>query len=628
MIKNILNLFIKHKILLALAAALLIIGGYFTIRTLGNNKTETRYVLAAVEKGTIISSVSGSGQVSASNQVDIKSKVSGEILSIDVKKGEEIAAGTIITQIDDSDAYKTLRDASLSLENARLSLEKIKNSVSDADILQAENAAEQARNTYNKLKLSQQISMEKALESKQKAEVNIDKIYEDAFNAIADAYLNLPEIMTLLDNLLYDDNLAESMGIISSNRLSGNYGLIFEALRSNAEGEYKTARTNYDIGLIDYTKVTRYSEHNVIEDLLAETKNIAKAIAQAAKSECTYLDAWIDYNALSDKPSPALLEEYRTNLATMMERANSLSSNLLTAEGNLQDNLYALNNANRDLMTMEQNNPLDLAAAETAIKEKELALVDLKKGADELEIRTQELSIMQKEDALVDAQETLGNYTIRAPFEGVVADIDLQMYDTLNSGDVVATLITEKKIAEISLNEVDIAKIKLEQKATITFSAIDDLSISGEVADVDIIGTVSQGVVTYNVKILFDSEDERVKPGMSVSTAIITDIKQDVLTVPNAAVKTSGETTYVEMPDETVDSNVAKNTSGVILNKPLKQQVVKTGLANDSSAEVTEGLLEGDLVVNRTSSSSTKSTSSQSTGNSLFQMGGMGGPGR
>ena len=61
--------------------------------------------------------------------------------------------------------------------------------------------------------------------------------------------------------------------------------------------------------------------------------------------------------------------------------------------------------------------------------------------------------------------------------------------------------------------------------------------MSGVVTEIDPIGAISQGVVTYDIKINFDVVDERVKPSMSVSAAIITDTKQNVLVVPNSAVK-------------------------------------------------------------------------------------------
>ena len=65
----------------------------------------------------------------------------------------------------------------------------------------------------------------------------------------------------------------------------------------------------------------------------------------------------------------------------------------------------------------------------------------------------------------------------------------------------------------------DFLTIKVGDKATLTFDAVTDLSISGQVAEIDTVGTVSQGVVSYALKIAFDTQDTRVKPGMTVSAA-------------------------------------------------------------------------------------------------------------
>jgi len=212
----------------------------------------------------------------------------------------------------------------------------------------------------------------------------------------------------------------------------------------------------------------------------------------------------------------------------------------------------------------------------------------------------------------------------------VVASIDVVKGDAASSGAAVATLISKQQMAEISLNEVDVAKVKVGQKATLTFDAVSDLSIAGQVADVDIIGTVSQGVVNYTVKIGFDTEDERVKPGMSVAASIITDIKQDVLLVPSSAVKTSSGSSYVLIPNETVNANNTNSTggnAGVILATAPRQQAVQTGLSDDTNTEITSGLNEGDQIIVKTVTSSTSSSKSSSTKSILSTFGG-GGPGR
>ena len=161
----------------------------------------------------------------------------------------------------------------------------------------------------------------------------------------------------------------------------------------------------------------------------------------------------------------------------------------------------------------------------------------------------------------------------------------------------------------------------------LTFDAIEDLNITGEVGEIDAIGTVSQGVVTYNVKIVFDTQDDRVKPGMSVSAVVITDARQDVLLVSNSAVKSTNGTSYVEVVDalSLPKETSLTGTAGVILKNPPRQQQVTVGLSNDTDTEITEGLKEGDLVVSRTVSSSSVNSTQTQQGTSNNRTGGTGG---
>jgi HlyD family secretion protein len=192
-------------------------------------------------------------------------------------------------------------------------------------------------------------------------------------------------------------------------------------------------------------------------------------------------------------------------------------------------------------------------------------------------------------------------------FDGVVAEVNASLGDIVSSGTSVLTLITNQKIAEITLNEIDVAQIKIGQKANLTFDAVEDLSVTGEVAEISTLGAVNSGVVSYDIKIAFDIQDERIKPGMSVSVNIITDSKTDVLLIPVNAIKTTGSTSYVE----------------IMVDGQLQRQIVTTGLNNDTSIEV-EGLEEGaEIVSGTTSGSSSNSASKTITNNSNRPDGGM-----
>ncbi len=228
---------------------------------------------------------------------------------------------------------------------------------------------------------------------------------------------------------------------------------------------------------------------------------------------------------------------------------------------------------------------------------------DLKQApATPSDLASAEASLQNAKGSLESAQNNYNNNIITAPFEGLIGGLALNKGDQASSGTAIATLITPQKITVIPLNEVDASKVKVGQKVVLIFDAIPDLEITGKVTEIDPLGTVSQGVVNYNVKIAFDIQDDRIKPNMSVNASIIVDVAQDVLVVPNEALKNQGNSSYVQVADATTGTSTESllTSSGVELPTPPASKTVQTGLSNDTETEITGGLSEGDLIVIRT----------------------------
>jgi len=515
-----------------------------------------RYVFAQAQKGTLVVSISGTGQVSALNQVDIKPKVSGDIVYIGAKNGQQVRAGALLVQLDISDAQKAVRDAEITLRREQLNLEKMKGITTDEGSIRG---------------------------VREKAEDDIQKAYEDGFNTIANVFLELPDIMSGLDDMLFSHDLnASQENIAYYANVIQTYNEKVVQYKEDAYNKYHIARKAYDQNFQDYKSATRFSEAAVIESLINQTYETIKNIAEAIKSANNLIQLYQDELIQRDRTPQSLSGTHLSSLSSYTSKTNTYLLNILSIKEIILSDKEAIVNTNFD-------------------------------------IADQEIDVREAEENLREAKEKLNDYFIRATFSGVITNMDIERGDSVSSSTVVATLITKQKIAEISLNEVDVAKIKIGQKATLIFDAIPDLSISGEVAEIDSIGTVSQGVVTYDIKIVFDTQDERVKPSMSVSAAIITDAKQNVLLVPNSAIKQQGEIGYVEMADNSEASAInTANISGVILkNSPYRQQV-EVGVSNDEYTEITSGLKEGDSVIVRTIQSNSAQTQSQSQ--SIFRM--------
>lgn len=577
----------KHKIIFGLLIIVLIIGGYYGYRKYKANSVPPRFVLAAAENSTIITAVSGSGQVSAVNQVDVKAKVSGDLLSLNAQVGQEVKAGTVLARLDSRDAQKTVRDAQVSLDSAQLALDKLKRGPRTEEL-----AGSQAQIDSAKKGLA--TAQQDLVDAQDKANLDLQNTYDDALSAIAD-----------ISNKV-DDLLNRQLNDLFANSSSDNTKLSFLTSDFQAESD------------IHSQKPAAIIAAQKIKDLSAKAKQNPEATLTAVGDQLQIIQTFlarlndaVNAGITSSNLSAATLSGYKNTVSSARTSVTTLINNIDTEKRAIASQ----KTTNQNNLTAAQNKISD---AQDAIVSAQDALALKTISPDPLDLKTQELSLTQKASALSEAKSQLADYTITAPFDGVIAATSVKVGDPLSSAAVIATLMTKQKTADISLNEVDAAKIKLGQKSTLTFDAVSGLSITGEVAQVDIIGTVSQGVVTYNVKIVFDTQDDRVKPGMSVSADIITDSRTDVLSVPNAAIKSGAGGYYVQMPDENISGD-ASSSAGVILKNPLKEQTVEIGLANDTNTEITAGLKAGDYVVIRTISGATTATSAASS-NSLLRV--------
>lgn len=572
-VKKAVKYFWSHKIvsLVIIVAA----GGAYFIFFGGEKSVETSYVLGEVSRGNIISSVSASGQVSSLEQIDIKPKVSGDIIWVGVKEGDTVRAGQAIAQIDSTEAKQNILDAEQTLAQAKLQYQK--------DVAQAP------------------IDYEKLQEALLNAQKNLVTTYNDTFNTVSDAYLSLPTVMTGMQSALYGYDLSQT-------RTQWNIDVIeniFSSLSSNAEYEaiktladitrrdYTIAREKYDASLIQYKQLTRYSENDQIEVSLESSADTATAIAQSLQSALNLFDTAIDYAGQRNTPLSPSVNTMRSSVQSYLSTTNSRLSSILSQITSLESAKKSVRDSERTIEIYEIGNPT---------------------GDRPISLQSSSLNIANQERNLKELKDNLSYYTITAPFSGTVTSFDIKKFDTVSIGATVATVITSQKIATLSLNEVDAAKIKAGNKATLTFDAIENLTLTGEVTLVDAVGSVSQGVVSYSVKISFDSQDDRVKPGMTVNAAIITDISQNVLAVPSSAVKTQGIRSYVLAFDPPLTET--GGIQGIVPAVPPQEIDVEVGISSDTSVEITSGLLEGQQIVVRTinSGAATNSTVSNNAG--------------
>lgn len=569
---------IAHKVISGFAIVVILVGVWLIYSRMTSTSGETRYVLGTAEKGTVVASVSASGQVAASDQVDVKSKSSGEITWVGVKAGDRVYAGQVLASINATDATQAVTNAELDLEQARITL--------DHDTLLAPIDYEQTKRDVEQAKL------------------DLKNSYADTYASLADSYIKLPDVMSGADTILHGHTIS------ATSQNADAYQNLFIATDSSvqdkvrlfavhAEDDYQVARTAYDASALAFKSLTRSSDRAALESALVDVKQTATLVAQAVASETNFIDTVVD---------------------TLNQRSMTISSSITSAQSTSRGYVSTANSVLSALTSASKS--LDNAKKAETDAEHALALASIgnPNGTSPFNVELLKNTVAQKQAALVNAQQALADHSIRAPFAGIVASVVVRRGDTVSNSTVIGTMITNQKIAELSLNEVDAAKIQIGNKVTLTFDAIDSLTLTGSVVEIGAVGAVSQGVVSYALKIGFDGQNSKIKPGMTVNASIITDAHQDVLIVPSSAVKTQGGTSYVQVfsPPLADTGGSQGNPSSI----PPALVPVQIGISDDTNTEIISGVNEGEQIVTRVLSGTTAVASTQSAPSIFGAVGG------
>ena len=223
-----------------------------------------------------------------------------------------------------------------------------------------------------------------------------------------------------------------------------------------------------------------------------------------------------------------------------------------------------------------------IAGAEAQLANAQANLARLLNTPSQEDIAVAEAQVEQARVSLESARSRLDDAILRAPASGVLATWSLRKGDTATPGAPVGTLLDDTAYhLEVAIDETEIAQLEVGQEATITLDAFAGQQLTGRVESISLLGSSTQGLVNYTVDISFEDTDLAIRPMMTAVISIITDTREDVLVVPNRALRRDRDGTYVE----------------VLRNGTPSRVDVVTGISNDIYTEIVEGVEEGDPVV-------------------------------
>ena len=313
----------------------------------------------------------------------------------------------------------------------------------------------------------------------------------------------------------------------------------------------------------------------------------AQAAYVVAQSEVQRLQTLYDHTGGDPSEDPAkaqalsALEAAKTKrnsaLATLNwyngERSQSevetTLNDLVVAQGILADAQDALDK-------LQNPSEQDIALTQATVDDAQSTLDALVDGPTE-----NDLTVAQTRVLLAEAAEAQASMI--APFTGTITSLDVMAGDIVNAGTAALRIDDLSKLyINLSISEMDISSIKVGQDAAITFDAIAGKEYLGKVTQISMVATVSQGVVNYPVTVQITNPDESILPSMTASVSIIVAKAENVLVVPNNALRTTN----------------GQRTVTVLFEGQQISVPVTVGLVGDSTSEVTsDQLREGDTVV-------------------------------
>ena len=221
---------------------------------------------------------------------------------------------------------------------------------------------------------------------------------------------------------------------------------------------------------------------------------------------------------------------------------------------------------------------------ENAYKQYELALIE--SGEKKDEIRSASKGLTQAEIAVKTAQMKLEKTRIKAPFAGIITDIQVSPQEHIANGRDLFILVNISRIqVHATVLESEIGKMRKGREVTLRFSAYPDKIFHGKVKSISPV--VNPEDKTCKVIIDVANPEEEIKPGMHAEVEIAAEIYKDKLLVPQDAVLDRG----------------GRKLAFVVQDGLAKWRYVQVGLENDEFAEILpsdregEGVRDGETVI-------------------------------
>lgn len=349
-------------------------------------------------------------------------------------------------------------------------------------------------------------------------------------------------------------------------------------------------------------KVTRGNIRSSVK--ATGTVNAVTTVLVGTQVSGTLRNLYVDFNSFVKKGQ--LLAQI--DPATFEAQVQQARANLAAAEANVKKTEAAIIDAQRQL---SRNKEL---FSRKLISRSDLDTAETNEMSAAAQLEANKAQVEQTKAALKIAETNLQYTRIVSPVDGMVISRNVDVGQTVAASFQTPTLFNiaqdlSKMQIDTSVDEADIGQIRVDQKVEFTVDAYPNKIFNGRVSVIRNAPITIQNVVTYDVVVLMRNPEMVLKPGMTANVSIITAESNDVLEVPNGALRfrpsdKSGvkDLAAAKAPAGSAPADKAAERKGPVVwllenNKP-KRVSITTGISDGNNTEISSaGLKVGDEVI-------------------------------
>lgn len=581
---------------------------------------ESPYITEAAKIQNIRQSVEVTGTIKPADELNLNFKGAGNVENIDVKVGDSVKKGTVLASLESNEITSQLNQSRASIAVAQAQLKQVQEGNRPEEISIQEVNVQNAKNTLDNAKNNHELTKKEIENSNQQAQTNLNNIQkllnesrtnltninnQTSQNLINTIDSNLNQInIILISELSAQANIEEIFDNNTWYNIFKNIDFIRTAncdnLLSDSKFKYQTALSSYNLAK---TTKTEIDTQKATDDTIAYINTVSQILNNTNfflySENAKYFFSASDLATLKSRQSSNEATT-NSNLTSAQNLSNAIENTKIsnqTSIDNAKNQVVSYENqtktAEENIVTTKIGNETKLNNSQEQVKNAEDQLktqqeqLKLKKaGPTAAAIAVAQAQVAQATAASKVIEAQLSNLQIVAPIDGTITQINVSLGEQSTSANPAIQLQSNAKFEiNADIAETDIDKIKIGDKTLIDFDAFSkDKQYDGTVVKIDPAATIIQGVVYYKTKVILESQDEKIKPGMTANIEIITAEKENALAVPNQSIKKENGQNVIEFIQDQKTNTTA--------TKP-----VEIGLRGNSLTEIINGLKQGEEVI-------------------------------